>query len=133
VAFDSAATVGRWLADQEPRERAEPLTYIVDVASVLWLAPRRSEHVACARGGEVLAAGEMQLETIEGEWWAVEISNQSTGYCPDTGTWHVVRRALNEVGVRHPVGSPTIIFRLRADSTGVTDASGPARGGAGPD
>lgn len=37
----------------------EPFTYVVDVDGVLRLAPRRSEHVACAGGGEVLAAGEI--------------------------------------------------------------------------
>ena len=58
-------------------------TYTVGLDGVLRVASRRSEHVACAGGEAVLGAGELCV-TPNGE--VVEISNQSTGYCPDT-TW----------------------------------------------
>jgi hypothetical protein len=116
VAVDSAATVERWLADQEPRERTEPFTYVVDAAGVLRLAPRRSEHVALARGGDVLAAGEILFDRNDGEWCAVDISNQSTGYCPDLGSWGAVRLALNEAGILHPGRfTQPMVFRLCPD------------------
>lgn len=48
-----------WVARRRPEERAEPFTFAVPVDGVLRLAPRRSEHVVCAAGGPVLAAGEI--------------------------------------------------------------------------
>jgi hypothetical protein len=54
---------GHWLAAVSGRDLAEPFTYVVDVDGVLRLAPRRSEHVACAGGGEVLGAGEVTFAT----------------------------------------------------------------------
>ncbi|MGH3750846.1 MAG: hypothetical protein ACRDT8_26020, partial [Micromonosporaceae bacterium] len=81
----SSADFDTWVSTIAAPDLAEPFTYVVDVAGVLRLAPRRSEHVACAAGGEVLAAGEISF--VRGPWgpsgWAVsEVSNQSTGYCP---------------------------------------------------
>lgn len=57
------------------------LTYVVDAEGVLRVADRGSEHVACAGGGPVIAAGEL---VIEGER-VVRASNLSTGYCPEPG------------------------------------------------
>lgn len=62
---------------------AEPFTYVVDMSGTLRLAPRRSEHVACAGGEPVLGAGEILFSRTADGGWAVEsVSNQSTGYCP---------------------------------------------------
>jgi hypothetical protein len=108
-----ASGLGRWLADRDGAERTEPFTFVVDVRGDLWVAPRRSEHVACARGGDVLAAGEIQFEPDEaGDWVVVEVSNQSTGYCPDPASWSAVRAALDRAGVRHPGGfTHAVVFR----------------------
>jgi hypothetical protein len=109
--------LARWLADQDDRERVEPFTYVVDVRGDLRLAPRRSEDVACARGGDVLAAGEIQFERDDtGDWVVVQISNQSTGYCPDVTSWSVVQAALDRAGVRHPGGfTHPVVFRRCPD------------------
>jgi hypothetical protein len=102
VEMDSEAALDRWLAAQDRWERAEPFTFVVDLQQRLWLAPRRSEHVRCADGADVLAAGEIQFQ-VDGLGRAVSrVSNQSTGYCPDLDCWVAVQRALDRAGVRHP-------------------------------
>lgn len=81
---------------------AEPFTFVIDAKGSLRLAPRRSEHVACAGGGVVLSAGEITFAEVPGGWEAVEVSNQSTGYCPEASSWPAVRDALDRAGVAHP-------------------------------
>ena len=65
-------------------------------------APRRSEHVACAGGGDVLAACERGFGRDCGSWTIHEVTDQSTGYCPDLDSWHAVADALDRVGIDHP-------------------------------
>lgn len=55
----STADLAAWVTERGEAEAAEPYTYIVGLDGLLRLAPRRSEHVACAGGHPVLAAGEM--------------------------------------------------------------------------
>lgn len=45
----SAADFDDWASALAPEELAKPFTFVVDTAGVLRLAPRRSEHVVCAR------------------------------------------------------------------------------------
>jgi hypothetical protein len=106
------ADLERWLAEQGGAE--EPFTFVIRADSpVLRLAPRRSEHVACAGGQEVLAAGEMAFVRAGAGWAVAEVSNQSTGYCPDPSSWPAVAEALDRAGVAHPPGYTTeIIFRF---------------------
>jgi hypothetical protein len=79
-----------------------PATFVIDLDKNLRLADRRSEHVACAQGKEVLSAGEIFF-AIDGEdIEVIEISNQSTGYCPDPDSWLIVEEVLNQIGIRHP-------------------------------
>ncbi|MGW4508778.1 hypothetical protein ACWENO_29465 [Streptomyces sp. NPDC004436] len=108
----SAADLGDWIAEQPAAERAEPFTFVVDPEGALRLAPRRSEHVACAGGGTVLGAGEIGF-TREADRWAVdEVSNQSTGYCPDLGSWDALARALDAAGIGRPSGfTHEVVFR----------------------
>jgi hypothetical protein len=75
---------------------------VIDLVGMLRLAPRRSEHVACAGGAPVLSAGEITFVHDDGRWRAGEISNQSTGYCPDLTSWAAVRQALDRAGIDHP-------------------------------
>jgi hypothetical protein len=84
---------------------AEPVTFVV----TLRVAPRRSEHVACARGEDVLAAGEMSF----GPGPVVEaVSNQSTGYCPDPDSWPAVAAALDKAGISRPENfTDPVVFR----------------------
>jgi hypothetical protein len=102
VAVHTPATLDGWLAGRDRGELTEPVTFVVALDGVLWLAPRRSEHVACAGGQDVLAAGEMAFASDETGWRVTEVTNQSTGYCPDPDCWPAVARALDRVGLRHP-------------------------------
>ncbi|MGW5636774.1 hypothetical protein [Streptomyces sp. NPDC003832] len=112
----SASDFAGWVAEQTAAELAEPFTFVVDVDGVLRLAPRRSEHVACAAGGRVLSAGEIGFVREAGRWAVSEVSNQSTGYCPDVTSWAQVARALDAVGLRRPSGfTHEIVFRRCPD------------------
>lgn len=105
------ADLASWLT-AHGAEATEPFTFVVDLLGVLRLAPRRSEHVACAAGREVLSAGEIAFGRDGGGWTVREVSNQSTGYCPDPDSWPAVAAALERAGVPHP-GEFTdpVIFR----------------------
>lgn len=74
-------------------------TYVVDADGGLVVAPRRSEHVACAGGAAVRAAGEVRFDA-RGE--VIEVTNNSTGYCPDEACWESVRAALDRAGLQGP-------------------------------
>jgi hypothetical protein len=69
--------------------------------------------VACAGGDPVLSAGEITFSQDDGRWPVLEISNQSTGYCPDVGSWGAVAAALDRAAIHHPGGfTHPIVFRL---------------------
>lgn len=92
----------------------EPLTFVVGVDGVLRVADRHSEHVACAGGGQVLSAGELTATKRPGADVVriVEISNQSTGFCPEPESWPAVASALEAAGIAHPGRfTVTIVFR----------------------
>ncbi|MEV5609786.1 hypothetical protein [Streptomyces sp. NPDC052225] len=90
----------------------EPFTYVVDPAGRLRIAPRRSEHVACAGGGPVLAAGEIGFVVTAAGPSVGEVSNQSTGYCPDLPSWAAVAAALDAAGIPRPDGfTHPVVFR----------------------
>ncbi len=108
----SAADFEDWASALSAEELAEPFTFVVDTAGVLRLAPRRSEHVACAGAEAVLGAGEMAFRRESGTWAVCEVSNQSTGYCPDTASWAAVADALNAAGIERPSGfTHPVVFR----------------------
>lgn len=101
-----------WLAGQTAQDPGEPFTYVVGLDGTLRLAPQRSEHVACAGRGPVLGAGEITFAASGGAWTVSEISNQSTGYCPDLSSWTAVAAALDRAGLEHPPGfTHPIVFR----------------------
>jgi hypothetical protein len=87
-------------------------TYVIDLEETLRLAHRRSEHVACAAGRDVLAAGEIRFESDDDGWLVSDVTNQSTGYCPDVTCWPAVAAALDRIGVRRPADfTAAFIFR----------------------
>lgn len=98
----SAADFDTWAAERPAAELTEPFTFVVDTDGILRLAPRRSEHVACAGGEPVLGAGEIAFVLETGRWAVSEVSNHSTGYCPDAVSWPAVARALDRIGLKHP-------------------------------
>ena len=102
-----------WLAftqtDRSP-DGTYVATFTVGVDGELLLAPRRSEHVACASGGPVLSAGEIGFDD---ELTVMEISNQSTGFCPEPESCATVVTALDRIGIPHPGRFTTeVVFRL---------------------
>ncbi len=108
----SASDLDAWLTGRDRDELAEPFTFVVDLDGLLRLAPRRSEHVACSGGAEVLGAGEMGFGRVTGFWVVEEVSNQSTGYCPHLDSWHAVARALDRAGVGRPAAfTHAVVFR----------------------
>lgn len=48
----------------------------------------------------------------EGDAVVEEISNHSTGYCPEPESWDAVGEALDRIGIRHPGRFTTaVVFR----------------------
>src|SRR4051794_29435199 len=114
-AIQSVTDVTSWIAETHQRPDAAGMyaaTYIVAPDGLPRLADWRSEHVACAGGGEVLAAGELFL-TIDGNTLRVEaISNLSTGYCPEPECWAALAAALDRIPLEHPGGfTQTVVYR----------------------
>jgi len=109
----TAAALCEWLDGRDPRDQAEPFTFVIDVEGCLRLAPRRSEHVALAGGRAVLSAGEMAFGHNGTSWFVVGVSNHSTGYRPDAKSWPAVAAALDRIGIEHPGDFTTkIVFRV---------------------
>ena len=112
VPIYSVDDAAKWLAMATTEKRKDGVwiaTFTISTNLTLFIAPRRSEHVACASRGPVLSAGEIAFdETIA----VVEISNQSTGFCPEPESWPAVQATLESIGIAHP-GSFTakVIFR----------------------
>jgi hypothetical protein len=91
-----------------PDARTFGVTFTVDLDGTLRLAPRRSEHVACAGAEDVLAAGELRMT----EDRVLSVTNQSTGYCPEPECWPAVAAALARAGLRAPTTWTTaFVFR----------------------
>jgi len=109
----SPSDLNDWISNQTAQDPSEPFTYVVDSSGILRLAPRRSEHVACAGGEPVLAAGEVSFQRQLERWDVVEVSNQSTGYCPDVDSWPAVADALERAGLAHPQGFTSIVVFRR--------------------
>ena len=112
IPIRSAADLTAWIASRSPDTEPDGsliATFTVDVSGTLLLAPRRSEHVACAGGGPVLSAGEITF--FDGD--VFEITNQSTGFCPEPESWSTVAAALDAIPVDRPDDFTTrVVFRL---------------------
>jgi hypothetical protein len=97
---------------QLSRDHSVVATYVVDTDGRLWIADRHSEHVACAAGRPVLAAGEMTFHVEKHQIHVTEITNQSTGYCPEPESWPVVAATLRALAIEYPpTFTTTFIFR----------------------
>jgi len=95
-----------------PAATAEGATFVVTPDGVLRLAPRRTEHLACAAGEPVAAAGEMWPTVDAATITLAEVTNQSTGYCPEPASWPAVAAALRRIGLGAPDGySRAFVFR----------------------
>ncbi|KHD74032.1 hypothetical protein [Actinoplanes utahensis] len=118
VNVGSRAVLDRWLAGRTRAELDEPFTFVVALDGSLRVAPRRSEHVALATGRDVLAAGEITFVGAAGARHVLEVTNQSTGYCPDPDCWTAVGTALDRLGLKHPGDFTTKLVFRRCPSCG---------------
>jgi hypothetical protein len=87
-------------------------TYVVDEQGRLRIADYGSEHVACALGGCVLAAGVAWFAITRSAVAVERIDNYSTGYCPEPTCWPAVAAALQHARIPHPGRfAPEMVFR----------------------
>ncbi|QDV52265.1 hypothetical protein [Gimesia fumaroli] len=78
------------------------VTFVIATFGGLKLTDRHNEHVVCASGHNVLSAGEMGFAYQDKNCVIENITNQSTGYCPEPESWHAVDSALDQIGIEHP-------------------------------
>ena len=106
-----------WLKTAHHHDDDSPgwATYVVDLGGTLRLAHRRTEHVACAGGESVLAAGEVEF-ALDGE--VQFLSNNSSGYCPDVACLPAVLRALRVAGAGAPDAFTVSVPFRRCDACG---------------
>ena len=101
-AGDASSWLNRHSADAGP-DGLTPATFVITAPEgSLLLAPRRSEHVHCARGHGVLSAGEMFFRITRRGIIVEQVTNQSTGYAPEPGSWPAVAAALDALGIPRP-------------------------------
>jgi len=111
----SVDDVEKWMKQTKQKQNDYgliPTTFVIDSEGQLRLADRHSEHVACAGGLPVFSAGEMFFAYHKPFFEVIEVSNQSTGYCPEPDSWDAVAEALNSIPLRHP-GNFTTFFVFR--------------------
>jgi len=113
VAITSADDLRTWIKTTGQRAGSQIVaTFVIDANGSLLIADRRSEHVACAGGEPVLSAGEIGFLVDDGELEVIEVSNQSTGYCPEPESWPQVASALDRIPFEHPgMFTQKIVFR----------------------
>lgn len=104
AAIRSPADASAWLSGRGVVAGRLVVTYVIDEAGVLRVADRHSEHVACAGGGRVRCAGELTLVLSAAGVEVSEVSNQSTGYCPEPTAWPAVAEAVAAAGLAGPEG-----------------------------
>ena len=108
------ADLEQWLESRRSASNADgtlTATFVIDATGLLRLADQRSEHVACAQGGPVLSAGEITFDLSDLS--VPDVSNQSTGFCPEPESWSHVADALDRLDVTHPACfTIPIVFRL---------------------
>lgn len=107
-----ARDVVRWVGKEGVGAQGVTVTFAIGRDGDLWIADRRSEHVACAAAEDVLSAGEMTFRVDGDLVAAVEVTNQSIGYCPAPESYGAVAAALARAGIAGP-GEFTAAFTFR--------------------
>jgi hypothetical protein len=98
---ESEAHLASWIRASYGLEPTT-FTYVVTELGRFRISDRHTEHVSCAEGLSVLAAGEVEL-IVKGDEVHVEtLTNQSTGYCPEPSCFPAIARALAEAGLDPP-------------------------------
>jgi hypothetical protein len=110
-----ANDVRAWALRTDQRPDGEGLiraTYTIGAEGDLRVADYGCEHVACASGGPVLAAGVAWFEVAPLSVTVVRIDNYSTGFCPEPTCWAAVERVLDAAGIGRPSRfSKALLFR----------------------
>lgn len=103
--IESGKDLSLWLAENKGAHTPAGqivATFVISADGRLHLADRHSEHIACSGGQPVRSAGEIFFAA---DGAAVEeVSNQSTGFCPEPESWGAVADALDRIGIPHPGG-----------------------------
>jgi hypothetical protein len=89
-------------------------TFVIDLYENLRINDRRSEHVVCANGENVLSAGEITFEIKKNKIISIsQITNQSTGYCPSIKSWNFIEKVLKKIDIEFPDFFTTaFVFRI---------------------
>lgn len=115
VPITSPEDVVRWIASTVGNSRGSievTVTFVINEEGRLLVADRHSEHVACAGGRPVRAAGERCFSLEDKRVTVTRASNQSTGYCPEPESWAEVVAVLVAAGLEPPSGfDPRCEFR----------------------
>ncbi|AFY53022.1 hypothetical protein Riv7116_0419 [Rivularia sp. PCC 7116] len=101
----STNDIDDWIRETKQQVDASGLiaaTFVVDCEGYLIIADRHSEHIACAGGKRVLSAGEIFFQKFKNDLEIAEITNQSTGFCPEPESWQHVANALNLIKIPYP-------------------------------
>jgi hypothetical protein len=124
IAVHEAHDILAWMTETGQKlspENTIVATFIIDTDGQLWISDRHSEHVVCARGGDVLSAGEITFAIHKQRVEVVEITNQSTGYCPEPESWSAVAAALEKTGLPFPAEFTTAYLFRRCEKCGTTN------------
>ncbi|MGB1285098.1 MAG: hypothetical protein ACPG7F_01080 [Aggregatilineales bacterium] len=112
MSVQSPDDILKWMDKYHQTDYPVTVTFIIDTQERLWINERRSEHVLCAAGGNVLSAGEMTFNLSESVPSVIAVTNQSTGYCPEPESWWIVENTLNNANIKHP-GAFTMAYLFR--------------------
>ena len=96
--------IRNWIKESGQNLRDDEIvaTFVIKESEELVISDRHSEHVLCAGGKDVLSAGEITFRVEKGKISVIEITNQSTGYCPKPNSWGIVEIAIARIGIEHP-------------------------------
>lgn len=110
----------QWVEDTKQTQEYDGaiiVTFIIDTNGELWINDRHSEHVLCANGQNVLSAGEMTF-SMDDNVEVIEVTNQSTGYCPEPDSWYAVEGALDKAKIPHPSNFTAAYLFRRCENCG---------------
>jgi hypothetical protein len=103
--IDSVSQLEKWIAKTSRKPNilsSIAATFVVDLKGDLCIADRHSEHIACAGGFPVLSAREIFFGSGNRDWEVLEITNQSTGFCPEPESWFKVAESLDRIPLDRP-------------------------------